>query len=305
MTSHLTRIVTVVLIAALLSLTTAWVCAIWGPSAPGVEPGIRVAEGSSWPRPVPPDWPPPRFGGRSHGFTTSATVLSGRIDRDVASAAQRPYSYGQTVLQYGVPFRVLEIEYRMTIDPSRARRDDMLAGIAAPPWLRPTNPYFAVPLRPIWSGLALSTLAWSLALIVIALTTRMLRRAIRIARHRCPDCGYPVGVSTACSECGGPVMSQGTPIPCICLALAVTAFAGCQTPTGAPDREVDDDRLRSPTSALRLGLTVEEIQCAVAAASQSSTDHVGLLHHFTVAVDDGTAQCVSGATASSPPGTRT
>ncbi|MHC4217971.1 MAG: hypothetical protein ACYSU7_05890 [Planctomycetota bacterium] len=60
-----------------------------------------------------------------------------------------------------------------------------------------------LPLRPILSGFAINTLVYAVALWSIILGPTTLRRTIRRRRHRCPACGYPIGESDLCSECGG------------------------------------------------------------------------------------------------------
>jgi hypothetical protein len=59
-----------------------------------------------------------------------------------------------------------------------------------------------LPLRPIGTGFAVSTVFWATVLWSIALGPTATRRFVRRRRHRCPFCGYPIGESRLCTECG-------------------------------------------------------------------------------------------------------
>ena len=63
----------------------------------------------------------------------------------------------------------------------------------------------ALPLRPIWSGLAADSFFYALVLAVPCLAPTPLRRFLRIRRGLCPACGYPAGSSAICSECGNAI----------------------------------------------------------------------------------------------------
>ncbi len=62
-----------------------------------------------------------------------------------------------------------------------------------------------LPLRPILIGNAVNTVSFAAVLWAIVLGPGTLRRFIRRRRHLCPACGYPVGESKLCTECGGEV----------------------------------------------------------------------------------------------------
>jgi hypothetical protein len=59
-----------------------------------------------------------------------------------------------------------------------------------------------LPLRPILIGNAVNTVSFAAGLWAIALGPGTLRRFIRRRRHLCQACGYPVGESELCTECG-------------------------------------------------------------------------------------------------------
>ena len=59
-----------------------------------------------------------------------------------------------------------------------------------------------LPLIPIWPGFAVNTLFYAVVLWMLICGPFVLRRFIRVKRGRCVKCGYPMGESAACSECG-------------------------------------------------------------------------------------------------------
>lgn len=71
-----------------------------------------------------------------------------------------------------------------------------------------------LPIRPIWPGFLINTLFYAAILWLIFAGPFALRRTIRRRRGCCPACGYPVGVSPRCTECGAEVVpntSTSTP----------------------------------------------------------------------------------------------
>lgn len=62
--------------------------------------------------------------------------------------------------------------------------------------------YRVLPLRPIWPGFLINTLLYGTSLWMVCTGPFAVRRAIRRRRGRCAHCGYPVGTSPVCTECG-------------------------------------------------------------------------------------------------------
>ena len=58
------------------------------------------------------------------------------------------------------------------------------------------------PLRPLWPGFAVNTLFYAGVLWLLIPGPFVLRRFVRVKRGRCVKCGYPMGESAVCSECG-------------------------------------------------------------------------------------------------------
>ena len=57
-------------------------------------------------------------------------------------------------------------------------------------------------LRPIWFAFAISTVFYGAVLWLLVQGPFALRRVLRRRRGLCPGCGYPVGESATCTECG-------------------------------------------------------------------------------------------------------
>ena len=63
-------------------------------------------------------------------------------------------------------------------------------------------PYRVIPVRPIAIGSVVNTLFYAALLWLLFFAPFTLRRDLRARRGLCPACGYPVGESAVCSECG-------------------------------------------------------------------------------------------------------
>ncbi|MCL4196841.1 MAG: hypothetical protein KJZ69_05045 [Phycisphaerales bacterium] len=86
-------------------------------------------------------------------------------------------------------------------DPPQSWRD----GLHTPPWKTPSrfdllSPY--LPTRILWPGFAFNTVFYASILWLIFGGPFALRRRLRARRGQCQQCGYPIGVSPVCTECG-------------------------------------------------------------------------------------------------------
>jgi len=85
--------------------------------------------------------------------------------------------------------------------------DSSRAGTALPTfggWSRSTwGAPPVIPLRPTWIGFPLNSLLYA-APFILPWGAFVIRRLVRKRRHRCVSCGYPLGASLLCSECGRP-----------------------------------------------------------------------------------------------------
>ncbi len=62
-----------------------------------------------------------------------------------------------------------------------------------------------LPLRPIWPGWIVNTVLYATILWPLIGGLLALRGLFRVTRGQCPTCGYPIGESAVCTECGGPL----------------------------------------------------------------------------------------------------
>lgn len=115
-----------------------------------------------------------------------------------------------TIIAHGWPFRALRISF----EESR-QENSFKTGIAVSPptWLRggpnPLGLYGerVLPLDPIWFGFAANTMLYASVIVVMTSGARRLRLVYRRRRGRCLACGYPMGETDRCSECGASVIS--------------------------------------------------------------------------------------------------
>ncbi len=63
----------------------------------------------------------------------------------------------------------------------------------------------SLPLSPLAIGFVFNTLFYAVLLWFLVRCPFALRRFIRLKRRSCPACGYPMGESLVCSECGRPL----------------------------------------------------------------------------------------------------
>ena len=72
-----------------------------------------------------------------------------------------------------------------------------------PRWL---SRWLLLPVRPLWTGFLTNTLFYAVVLWLLIpgpfVFRRLIRRFSRIERGLCPKCGYPMGESAVCTECG-------------------------------------------------------------------------------------------------------
>lgn len=62
--------------------------------------------------------------------------------------------------------------------------------------------YKWLPLCPLWPGFAVNTVFYATILWLMLAAPFALRRRLRARRGQCQQCGYPIGVSPVCTECG-------------------------------------------------------------------------------------------------------
>ena len=149
-----------------------------------------------WKEYAPPHWPAPR---RAGTFARGRTTTWSHICID-----------GDELLEFGI---VTELQAGW---PRRSLCGAFVETMVQPPadwgiW-KPRG--WILPYQPIWSGFAVNTLLYTVAMSLTfgaAIAPFALRRHLRTRRGLCPACGYPVGESAVCSECGRAVSSRRSP----------------------------------------------------------------------------------------------
>ncbi len=216
-------IVAVFLLAgAVVNVAVAWRFAVWvapfGPS-PLISGGTWLDSAHLWMTHIDP--------GPGYAQVTSIVDLieesrrqSGRAIRWAGPAADaipqwsslekpRPTPGVHFESAFGWPWLALTYEGAVK-RPSSARRgaQEIYGGIvlSQPALGAPDRPLRVLPLRPLWRGALANTVFYSAGLWLVwylkILRPFTLLRRLRIKRGRCPACGYPMGESAVCSECG-------------------------------------------------------------------------------------------------------
>jgi hypothetical protein len=60
-----------------------------------------------------------------------------------------------------------------------------------------------LPRRPLWIGFLLDSLFFAMSLWILWMMPRWMRSVFWGCTRKCMRCGYPVGISQVCTECGG------------------------------------------------------------------------------------------------------
>jgi hypothetical protein len=221
----------VLLFGALINITVAWGCSLWldvfqGASqfAPdNLVPG-GIVRASRFRRSGAAYFEVIRSGGlfRSQSAGSAELELTGIIPQWTGLGAASPaWVTGELREDYrgvdarGWPMLSLWLEYSGPGSPLEVRGGITVEKLRAS-WTTRSSPLtrygksfpVALPFRLRWPGFLTNTLFYSLLLGLIAWSWVSLRKLVRIRRGRCPACGYPMGVSDTCSECGSKLHIQ-------------------------------------------------------------------------------------------------
>ena len=111
-----------------------------------------------------------------------------------------------TVCAYraGLPFKCLSCYFEYTLTTEFPPPTTIRGGfdIGSPATANNDVWHRVIPVRPLVFPFAVNTVVYAFIGAAILTGSRLLLRTIRALRGRCPRCGYPVGDSTSCSECG-------------------------------------------------------------------------------------------------------
>ncbi len=213
-----------ILVGAIINVAVAWWFTIWGDE--GANSDSITQYGRSYGKPESGEWYVETIIGSGFTFSLSAInvrsterdereltaeevltyywVDSLRLDPDTISM----YSQGMYCgLAHGWPFRSMMI----IAGPGFDDKDIFLRGLpwSAPSWPvdRSTSPGLTsypiyLPLNIIWPGFIANTLLYAMMFYSIFFMPFKLRYLFRTKRKQCTKCGYPIGQSEVCTECG-------------------------------------------------------------------------------------------------------
>jgi hypothetical protein len=177
-------------LASIMNVAVAWMCQA-RVELPQLPFGQAVKEPSSWPVPVPKDWPPPIFHAEVRFFGVSRA--------DYAFSGEGGYYY-VSVLRSGWPFEALSSESWSDPGPHAWRHGLPVIGEL---WV--ARRWGRLPIWPVWHGLLLNTLLYAVPAAGLLLGVHRVRKLIRRRRGCCWACGYSLhGLPDAvpCPECG-------------------------------------------------------------------------------------------------------
>lgn len=198
---------------AMVNVAVAWAIAAWWPPVgqPAVMTAARRADGD--------------YAGVTRLSLLGRTRICYGTLRDVqweadgraANVDWRFESENFTELQVGWPLRTLSSRNmglcsmttaRGTASLSTILSEPVVDGIGLAPFPMRGSAAFswrALPYRPMWAGLIVNTLFYAVALGLLFVIPNALRRRLRRRRGQCEACGYPIGTSPVCTECGAAV----------------------------------------------------------------------------------------------------
>lgn len=229
------RVLVFLLIGAVVNVAVAWGVAFRTGSQLTRDDGLIFSSENAarlgWPVAVPEQWAPPNMYAtqRSPGYMRDMAFWIGptRVERGVSEAGIpwvntiSPRARADRVLS-GWPLVALESqEYSeagheppwhtvINLSSVTIRYSNWRAGLqadvgsAAPGWSIPT----VLPVAPLWIRFMVDTVFWGAVGWVLLSGPGTVRRVRRIRRGLCSACGYPIGISPVCTECGKPVVAR-------------------------------------------------------------------------------------------------
>jgi len=152
---------------------------------------------------APTEWGVPRFAAEGSDFVYSELRVgfSSLADRRLPTSRRR---------SYGWPARAFVSEDHF-IDPQpvgySAAGLSWDSGIPIPgiawEWkLASRKSSTHLPIKPLWTGLAVDSVVFAIILSGFSIMCGRLRGRSRLRRGMCPRCAYPIGTSPNCTECG-------------------------------------------------------------------------------------------------------
>ena len=190
---------------AIINVAVAWGCKLWVPVGGDLNVLFKPLPGTlGWEKPIPNGWPQPTFGGTLANWGLTSTRRS--TTPGAEGSADEILSYQQGVVQTGWPVRSLQSEVLYQDKRIGNPIVEWNSSVLAPDFIGPKSVgRRQLPLRVLFPGFAINTIFYAAILWLLCAAPGFVRRRIRIRRGRCAACGYPIGTSAVCTECGNMV----------------------------------------------------------------------------------------------------
>lgn len=224
MSRHWRTIALFLVLGVIVNVSLAWAFAAVGSIDPSrtaeivmYDDGPRQVRGTEpvsleWPMTVAKRWPMPaeRIAMRGRGTSWDRAV-------GFRQTGATRVEFTLAIARFGWPFRSMQWKNSTIFDGQQYQPPPIgKASIMLPVWLETFSSVRThglparrqLPIEPIWLGFAINSLLFAASLWAILRGWGVLRRFVRDKRGQCPNCGYPVGTSPVCTECGQPVASR-------------------------------------------------------------------------------------------------
>jgi hypothetical protein len=196
----LTKLSLFLLVGTITNLIVAWGFDTFARMPSGQTQPIPADEARKlWSQSAPRDWK----GSESIG-TVRLTAFGASVDCLTTSIDGLPFAVTEYRVGWPLPTlmsRCLHAGEREHWRWAFAHHD------ASWTYFRPSR---ILPWRPLWRGMAINTFLFAGAAFAIVTAPAVCMWLVRRIRVQCPACGYPIGSSPRCTECGRPVVSRDT-----------------------------------------------------------------------------------------------
>lgn len=172
----------------------------------GVEVPAPPSEQRRWKAEAPPDLAEPPASGRLHARFGARLRSLTRTNLPIDNP-NLTHEQFQNLLANRRTFMLWSIECGWPLPCVGGERWYEHRGLTATPvaYSGAKLGIFRMPSRVLWGGLFVNGVLFAVAAYLLLSVPRVVVGAIRRKRGQCSHCGYPIGSSPVCTECGSPV----------------------------------------------------------------------------------------------------